>query len=402
MKTPLAILLAGLICISGCRNKDAAQPSKSTEQPGATTPRDRDGIDLRIDAKLPLPVRHELQEVLDRGVPFQRVELIEGIRKGLVVATAAGAGLQSATIQLELKTKHILAVDVPSTTYLGSRSGTVQNMVILAPTTAWLTPDRPKQDHYVPVACANMPLDAPGRKDDLVIQPLPSKAPRWSDLRKLISSPEFADADRIMQQFAVWTITDNPPSLDAFKSIQVTIIRPNGIPQPPSAARPDLDSIRPLFEKARIDTARYAVFAKPSGSKPSGEVERSAEHRLVSRLKQVDESRYEAEAAIYKQAMASKRTPAETQAMIEAADGPKRLKEVSAALKRALSTTGERISAERKAYDEAKAKGAWEDKAVQASEERARPLIKAEADAHAEAEALYKRWGTYLTARLSE
>jgi len=397
VKTLLTVLLAGLMCVSGCGQKEAAQPSKPAERPGASTPRDREGIDLRIDPKLPTPTRYELQEVLNRGVPLLRVELFEGIRKGLVTATATGGGLQSATIRLELKSKHVLAVDVPGTTYLGSRSGTVQNMVILAPTTAWLTPDQPKQDHYVPVACANMPLDAPGGKDDLVIQPLPSKAPRWSDLRKLISSPEFAESPRITQQFAVWTITDNPPSSDAFKSIQVTFFRPNGVREPPTSARPDLDAIRTMFEKAGIDPTRYAVY-----SKPSEVVKPSAEHRILARLKQVEESRAEAEAVIYKQAIAAKRTPAEAQTMIDAAEGPRRLKEVAAAIKRALNATGDRISGERKAYDEAKAKGAWEDKAVQAGEERARPLIKAETEAHAEAEALYKRWGNLLTARLSE
>jgi len=400
MKTLLAILLAGLMCLSGCGQKEAAQPSNPAERPGASTPRDRDGIDLRIDPKLPLSMRYELQKSLDHGVPFQRVDLFEAIRKGLVTATAIGGGLQSATIRLELKTKHVLAVDVPGTTYLGSRSGTLQNMVILATTTAWLTPDQPKQDHYVPVACANMPLDAPSGKDDLVIQPLPSKAPKWADLRKLISAPEFADAERIMQQFAVWTITDNPASGDAIKSIQVTFIRPNGISERPTSARPDLDSIRTLFVKVGIDPTRYAVFSKPSDVVKPGQP--SAEHRLLARLKQVEESRAEAEAAIYKQAMAAKRTPAETQAMIDAAEGPKRLKEVAAAIKRALNATGDRISGERKAYDEAKAKGTWEDKAVQASEERARPLLKAETEAHAEAEALYKRWGNFLTARLSD
>src|SRR6266540_6406339 len=103
------LLLIGFACLSGC--KERGEPTRSSDKTSKHQgePRDQAGIDLRIDPGLSPATRYALQEVLDRGVPFQRTELLEAVRKGLVVATASGAGLQSATIHLDLKSNHVLA-----------------------------------------------------------------------------------------------------------------------------------------------------------------------------------------------------------------------------------------------------------------------------------------------------
>lgn len=389
------LFLVGLACLAGCkdRREPARAPEEAAKPPAAT--RDREGIDLRIDSGLPAGMRHDLQKALDSGVPFQRVELVEAVRKGQVAAGASGVDLRSATVRLELKSKHVLAVDVAPGTFLGAKNGRVQNMVVLAPQTTWLWPDQPNQKLGVAVACANMLLEEPKEADELVVQPLPSRGSvRWADLRKLLSAADFAKADRVLQQFAVWTITENPAP-DAYKPLSVTTTLSNGVRLPPSRQGPQLDLIEALFKKAGIDPTRYAALQKPPGEPP-----RTPERVLQVRLRQVDESRIETEAAIYKQAIAAKSTPEQAKAKMESAEAPRRLKEVAEALRRAGAALAKRKDAERKAYEDAKAKGVWEDKALQTAEEAVRTLAKDEAEARAEADAIYQRWSKFLVAPL--
>jgi len=51
-----------------------------------------------------------------------------------------------------------------------------------------------------------MELDMPGESDTFLIRSVPAT----EDLAKLLNLPDFADETFRVQQFAVWTITDNP------------------------------------------------------------------------------------------------------------------------------------------------------------------------------------------------
>ncbi len=385
------------MCLAGCA--DQAGPTQATVAPAQEgPPRDRDGIDLRIDPNLDFEARLNMQEALDRGASFERMDLLEAIRKGRIVATASGEGLQSAAIHFELKFDCVLAVDIAPTTFLGSKSSNVQNMVVLESATVWLWPDMRKQSISVAVACANMPRDAPEGSDELVVQPLPSKGTvHWADLRKLITCPEFAAEEGVDQQFAVWTITENPASPGAYTAIQVSSTAPGGYSLPPSSRGPDLEAILALLKKAGIDPMRYAVFRDSSA-----EPQVPAELEWDIRLEQVEYSRHEAEAAILEQANAARLTDEQAREMVREAERPRRLNEVRMAMLRAREAMHERMAAQRDAYHEAKARGEWEDKAVQAGEERARPLAQVEAAARAEAEALYELWQEHLSPQFRE
>ena len=56
------------------------------------------------------------------------------------------------------------------------------------------------------MACANMRLDAPSGGEAYIVK----IEPPAEELRKLMGLPEFQDASFRLQQFAIWTITDNP------------------------------------------------------------------------------------------------------------------------------------------------------------------------------------------------
>jgi len=88
-------------------------------------------------------------------------------------------------------------VEVRVTTLLWSKQAGVQNMVVSK--TVTVTPP----SLGVAVACVNMPDAASGHGDELVLQPLPSWAPKWADLRRLVSAPAFQELGVVAQQFAV-------------------------------------------------------------------------------------------------------------------------------------------------------------------------------------------------------
>ncbi len=60
------------------------------------------------------------------------------------------------------------------------------------------------------VACANIDSESPpGGGETYIVQIEP---PAEEVLRKLLGLPEFQDSSFRLQQFAIWTITDNPSS----------------------------------------------------------------------------------------------------------------------------------------------------------------------------------------------
>jgi hypothetical protein len=100
------------------------------------------------------------------------------------------------------------------------------------------------------VACAEMHQVQPTSDDTFRVLDDPPQA----DLVRLLQLPEFRDESGRVQQFAVWTITNNP--------------RRNGYVGLTSGfdifgSGPDddeIDAIRELFETAGIDTDKYRAL----------------------------------------------------------------------------------------------------------------------------------------------
>jgi hypothetical protein len=93
-----------------------------------------------------------------------------------------------------------------------------------------------------------MELGVPEESDTFSV----STAPTSEDLVKLLSLPNFLEETFRVQQFAIWTITDNPT-----RAGYVGLGR-FGVGSGPSDE--EMQRIRALFEQAVIPTDRYQAL----------------------------------------------------------------------------------------------------------------------------------------------
>jgi hypothetical protein len=121
-------------------------------------------------------------------------------------------------------------------------------MVVRKPASVLLATAGSEQSLTLSAACASMELDAPGESDSFTV----STAPVPTDLIKLLNLAPFLDEPFRVQQFAIWTITDNPPrggyvGLGYF-----------GVGTGPSDE--EMERIRTLFQQAGISTEPYQAL----------------------------------------------------------------------------------------------------------------------------------------------
>jgi hypothetical protein len=100
----------------------------------------------------------------------------------------------------------------------------------------------------VAAACADMNRSVPDEKDDFALST--TAAPPV--LMKLLRLPEFQKEDFRVQQFAIWTITDNP------KPGGYVRIGAFGVGSGPD--KEELQRIRDLFKKAGISAGYYPAL----------------------------------------------------------------------------------------------------------------------------------------------
>ncbi len=135
------------------------------------------------------------------------VELIEARNMGLVDIDATGSGsINRIRMSLASNTDDNLEVTIlPGTIFTSSTAG-VQSMVIIIEKLVLLSSYETTEPFNVDAACANMELDAPEEINSLVLSDVVAPP----DLIKLLDLPDFQQETYRVQQFAIWTITDNP------------------------------------------------------------------------------------------------------------------------------------------------------------------------------------------------
>lgn len=176
------------------------------------------------------------------------VELSEAQAQGLTQVSITGRGLERIQVALEsLSAEPLQIIILPGTIFQAHTAGT-QNMVVRQRQVAYLPSRGTKDSLTLLAACANMELGVPEESDGFSI----STAAVPEDLIKLLSLPAFLNEDFRVQQFAIWTITDNPPrggyvGLGYF-----------GVGSGPDAE--EMQRIRALFQQAGIPTDRYQAF----------------------------------------------------------------------------------------------------------------------------------------------
>ena len=190
-----------------------------------------------------------LERIIYLGVDLTRVTLQEAIEAGLVTISIRGDGLTRVDISIKPKVELNLEVEVEPGTILLSGTEGVQNMVVRKREFIYLKPDPEVEVSLeVEVSCVNMHLEQPTSADAFTISPEPAS----EDLGKLLVLVDFPYLDLALQQFAIWTITDNPPDIYSFVGIDT------GGHSAPLIEQ--LSVIRQLFDQAGIDTTKYLVF----------------------------------------------------------------------------------------------------------------------------------------------
>lgn len=180
----------------------------------------------------------------------REVSLAKAISEGLVTAKGSSNSLQRLGVTITSKADVPLLVNIPAGTYFIPRRAATQTMVAIDGT--WV--DVPAGEVViagVEVACAQMHDDQPGdtgKSDAFTVRAALAKG----DLAKLLKSDAFREAGFRVQQFAIWTITNNP-SRSGFVHLGTS-----GVGSGPSTA--DLREIKSMFKDAGIATSAYRAL----------------------------------------------------------------------------------------------------------------------------------------------
>lgn len=176
------------------------------------------------------------------------VELGPALAQALAQATITGQGLERLDLVLESLSEQPLEISIPAGTIFLAQTGGTQNMVVRRPRSVELPTRGSKESLTLSVACASMELDAPEESDHFAV----NMAPAPEDLVKLLNLPAFLEQPFRVQQFAIWTITDNPPR-GGYVGLGYY-----GVGSGPSDE--EMQSIRALFQQAGIPTDRYQAL----------------------------------------------------------------------------------------------------------------------------------------------
>lgn len=178
----------------------------------------------------------------------RRIDLQEAIALGLLTADVRGVSLESIEVEVSLKVEDSIELTIqPGTTFLAP-SPDLQTMVVRHELYIFLE-DRDEVSLDVDVACANMHLEAPegGEVYSVRIEP------PMDELRKLMGLTEFQDSAFRLQQFAIWTITDNPA-----RGQYVGLVNASGEGGSPSDS--ELETIAGWFVTAGIPLDNYPAL----------------------------------------------------------------------------------------------------------------------------------------------
>jgi hypothetical protein len=178
-----------------------------------------------------------------------RIELKEALANGQLQAEIFGSGLDVIKLNLALKGRNPLQISVPAGTVFQPQNPKLPSMLVRQGGDVVVTENSGQKTALnLAVASLDMNLTPPSASDTYIlskIQPAP-------ELLKLISLPDFSAEPIAIQQYAIWTITNNPKreAYPAFGSFKNTV----------AASSADFQRIRALFEKAKIPISNYQAL----------------------------------------------------------------------------------------------------------------------------------------------
>jgi len=186
--------------------------------------------------------------VVEVGSNLETLTLQEALTEGVVVATITGSGLFQVEIAIKPKVELNYEIVIEPGTMLISSTEGVQNMVVREEKIVYLKPEL-EVGLDLEVSCANMHLDQPNYSNSFTV----STDSATGDLQRLLALQDFRYLDLILQQFAIWTITDNPVSAYDYVGIDS-----GGVTRYPQEN--EIETMKSLFVEAGIDFTNYLVF----------------------------------------------------------------------------------------------------------------------------------------------
>ena len=175
------------------------------------------------------------------------ISLDDAVAQGLVEITTNGAGLDSVDLIVASRKPGSLVVAIPAGTIFAATAGGVQNMVVREEQMVALEGADAEVSLTVPAACINMTRNTPVTDNAFILG-----GPAKGDLARLVALPTFKDRPFRVQQFAIWTVTDNP-TLDEYAGIGSY-----GLGSGPS--KEEMQLVRALFAEAGISTNKYPAL----------------------------------------------------------------------------------------------------------------------------------------------
>lgn len=179
-------------------------------------------------------------------------DLGNALRKKLVQVKIAGLGASTVSLEITSKGKKDQVIRILAGTVFKAVSNRTQRMVVCVEQSVDLPPatqEEPSKWVAVSVASLDMRLTLPGEGEELELD----SPVRDADLKKLLALPALSAESFRVQQFAIWTITENP-SRNGFASIDREDSEGSG----PSDA--EIQSIIALFKQAKISTGKYRAL----------------------------------------------------------------------------------------------------------------------------------------------
>lgn len=177
----------------------------------------------------------------------REVSLTDALAAQLVSLTATGKNLQDLSVTVQSHADETLAVTVPAGLLFTPASSATQPMVVTWAAVINVAP-RGSETMMLSVACASMDLDQPDGSDSFTVSTTPAAA----DLQKLVGMLSFRSAEFRVQQFAIWTITNDPPR-DGYVGLGSF-----GMGSGPDSE--EIAQIKSLFTEAGIDPSRYQAL----------------------------------------------------------------------------------------------------------------------------------------------
>jgi hypothetical protein len=209
----------------------ANEVSEATDRPEPT---------LAPATRTPIPTATE--------IPIRVVEIKTALKDGIVTLEAIGDGLETLDMILDSLSDEDLRIEVPPGTLFNPANGATQSMVVRRGELIDL-PAGGQAQEKLEVGCASMHKGTPSSDDSFTLDLDIS----LTDLVDLLELVDYLEEDFRVQQFAIWTITDNPA--------------PNyyvGLGYFGAGSGPDeeeMQAIYRLFLKAGIQTGKYRALA---------------------------------------------------------------------------------------------------------------------------------------------